>query len=158
MATLPEPVGTVEPQTYTLAFQGVETAPGTPDYNMDTLVGINYAGEASGPLTGALSFSFSQKSLVFDASGGNDLNGNTWSLVVFKDGECQGVVFGEITGGRATWSKDGSGRLDGALVVKGGSGAFVDAAKIQAAGWFKLLRVKDASGQQIISGTVEMSF
>src|SRR2546423_7036447 len=56
-----------EPQTYTLQFQGVQTSPGTPDYNTDTLVGLNYAGDVSGPLTGALSFSFSQKSTMIDS-------------------------------------------------------------------------------------------
>ncbi|MFL6207455.1 MAG: hypothetical protein ACJ74W_01320 [Pyrinomonadaceae bacterium] len=154
----PAPTFDSAQQTYTLRFQGVETAAGAPDDSADVLTGLNYAGEISGPLRGALSVSLKQKPSTPDFEIGNELIGDTWSLVVFKGDIFQGVLYGEVSSGWIGWNRDLTAYVKGSLFIKGGTGRFASVSRTQGNGWFELTRAPDRNGVPIIAGTVELRF
>lgn len=146
-----------EPKTYSLKFDGVETAPGTPDYALDLVVGITHVGDVSGDLTGALSLSLKQNSVTPEPEG-NKLSGDTWSLVIFKENVAQGVIYGDVVDGLIVWSKDTSATLTGHLLIKGGTGAFAAFTQNQGNGSFQLTRTPNGRSAPSIAGTIKLEF
>lgn len=158
-ATAGMELAVIEPQTYTLKFQGAQTSAGITDYNTDVLTGLSYAGDVTGALTGAFSLALRQKEVTPNVEKGNQLAGDTWSLVVFQGNACQGVLYGEVSSGQLTWtSKDGAATMSGELVVTGGTGTFTKIDPAQAKGSFKLGRTVDSNGHMVAAGTVELTF
>ena len=57
----------------------------------------------------------------------NTIVGGSWYLAVYHDGEFDGVVWGNLSGGTVQWNPAGDmATLDATLTITGGTGALRD--------------------------------
>jgi hypothetical protein len=109
-------------------MSGIEASPGTIDLVDNVTWGntITMRGE-TGNFTAILNTDGVKPSLPY----GNKILGGTWTLTVYKAGEFRGMLFGEFTRGVITYKVDRANNItakyvEGAMVIKGGTGEFAN--------------------------------
>ncbi|MBV9211889.1 MAG: hypothetical protein JOZ52_14705 [Acidobacteria bacterium] len=112
---------------------GVETSAGTVDLEDNVTWGKTIAVRGE---TSDFNAHLNLKGVNQDVNNGNEIIGGTWSLTIYKGGVFQGVLFGEFIGGNVTYKADRNGVItaefvEGAMVVKGGTGAYANTTATQ---------------------------
>ncbi|HEY0545238.1 MAG TPA: hypothetical protein VGC91_07690 [Pyrinomonadaceae bacterium] len=153
--------------TFNEQMSGVEAAPGTIDLEDNVTWGttITMRGDTS-----AFTANINSDGVRPDLQNGNRIIGGTWSLTVYKAGTFKGMLFGEFIGGSITYKTDRAGNIvaeyvEGAMVVKGGTGDFANASTgSQSSGKFlstsypNTASTEPASHIQIHNGQVDLRF
>lgn len=107
-------------QTDTMS--GFEVFPGF--VNGTTRVGATFVGTAGGDLPGAWAVTVDYQPPAIGPGATNTIVGGSWYLAVYHDGEFDGVLWGDLSGGTVQWNAAGdAATLDATLTITGGTGA-----------------------------------
>ena len=109
--------------TQSATMTGIEISPGF--VSGATRVGATFVGTSSGELPGAWAVTVNSSPAALGPNVTNTIVGGSWYLAVFHDGECDGVLWGDLSSGTVQWNAAGdAAALDATLTITGGIGNF----------------------------------
>ncbi|MGB7201953.1 MAG: hypothetical protein WBD16_06755 [Pyrinomonadaceae bacterium] len=129
--------GVAEAQIDVGFYTGVETSPGTCEAITSVCYGNTFVLNSSGEWeTHYLTLSLDYVNVPNHNGSGMGITGGNWSLVVFRDNQYFGTLYGRVETGNIivitdyTKDEDGSRQVQATLVSTGGFGPFTEYKKI----------------------------
>jgi hypothetical protein len=160
---------------YSSLIEGVETSPGVASADGAAITGTTYTVDVSGTLAGHFTAVVDSTSpdpqaeqFVNDVlpQNENQIVRGTWTMAVYQDGAYRGTLFGEITGGRISWTygkMTNSGTVRAELTIKGGTKGMADVTAGQTLGAFEVLWESNPEGSNdaaspTLNGRLDLAF